>query len=129
MAMPGELRIVPGLDSQIHKGPPCMRYDQYIENDSGAYSILPSWVVPKVIDDEGENDARFVKKHQALLQSLVGDDEFVARVVVDEPLTAAEREEWISCVRWRQGKLTSSTLIPLLSRHLFSPPGFRSLVP
>lgn len=77
-----------------------MRHDRYIENDSGAYSILPSWVLSKVIDDERENDARFVKKHQALLLSLVGDDAFVARVVVDEPLTAAEREEWISCVRW-----------------------------
>lgn len=77
-----------------------MRQDRYIDNDSGAYSILPSWVVSKVIEDERENDARFVKKHQAILQSLVGDDAFIARVVVDEPLTEAEREEWISVVRW-----------------------------
>lgn len=77
-----------------------MRQDRYIDNDSGAYSILPSWVVPKVIDDGRENDAKFVKKHQAILQSLVGDDSFIARVVVDEPLTEAEQEEWISRVRW-----------------------------
>jgi|GEM_PF-6509727 len=77
-----------------------MRQDRYIDNDSGAYSILPSWVVPKVIDDGRENDAKFVKKHQAILQSLVGDDSFIARVVVDEPLTDAEQREWISRVRW-----------------------------
>lgn len=77
-----------------------MRRDRYIENDSGAYSILPSWILPKVIADERENDARFVAKHQAILQALVGDDAFIVRVVVDEPLTDAEQQEWISRIRW-----------------------------
>lgn len=77
-----------------------MRQDRYIENDSGAYSLLPSWAISKVLDDERENDARFVKYHQVILQSLVGDDAFVARVVVDEPLSDAEQNEWISRVRW-----------------------------
>ncbi len=77
-----------------------MRHDRYINNDSGAYSILPSWVLDKVIEDARENDAKFVRKHAAILQALVGDAEFVARVVVDEPLTQAEQSEWISRVRW-----------------------------
>lgn len=77
-----------------------MRQDRYIDNDSGAYSILPSWVVERVVDDGRENDLKFVKKHVAILQTLVGDDSFVARVVVDEALTEAEQTEWISRVRW-----------------------------
>jgi hypothetical protein len=77
-----------------------MRVDRFIDNDSGAYSIIPSSVIEKVIDDGRENDLKFVKKHVAILQTLVGDDSFLARVVVDEPLTEAEQNEWISRVKW-----------------------------
>ncbi len=77
-----------------------MRQDRYVDNDSGAYSILPSYVIDRVIEDDRENDAGFVASHEAILQMLVGDSSFVARIVVDEPLTEAEETEWIARVRW-----------------------------
>jgi hypothetical protein len=77
-----------------------MRYDWFITNDSGGYSILSSAVLPRVIEDQRENDRQFVEAHEVILQSLVGDDSFVARVVVGEPLTEPEEGEWISRVRW-----------------------------
>jgi hypothetical protein len=76
-----------------------MRHDRFIINDSGGYSILSSAVLARVIEDQRENDRQFVDGHEVILQSLVGDDSFVARVVVDEPLTEQEQEEWISRVR------------------------------
>lgn len=77
-----------------------MRKDIYVENDSGGMSLLSSSVLEKVIDDGRENDQQFVDAHEAVLGSLVGDDSFVARVVVGEPLTAAEQEQWIARYRW-----------------------------
>jgi hypothetical protein len=77
-----------------------MRHDVYIDNDSGAYSILSSSVLPRVIEDQRGNDRQFVDAHEVILQGLVGDASFVARVVAGEPLTEQERQEWISQVRW-----------------------------
>jgi hypothetical protein len=77
-----------------------MRKDVYVDNDSGGMSILSSSVLERVIDDGRENDAQFVTAHEAILASLVGDDSFIARVVVGEPLTKDEQEQWITHYRW-----------------------------
>ncbi len=77
-----------------------MREDVYIENDSGGMSLLSSSVLEEVIDDARDNDGGFVNNHEAILASLVGDDSFIARVVVGEPLTADEQEQWITHYRW-----------------------------
>jgi hypothetical protein len=76
-----------------------MRRDAYVENDSGGMSLLASAVVERVIDDGRENDAEFVKNQEVVLGSLVGDDSFIARVVVGEPLTADESGQWITRYR------------------------------
>jgi hypothetical protein len=77
-----------------------MRKDMYVQNDSGGYSLLSSSVVERVIDDARENDGAFVKAHEAILGSLVGDDSFLARVVVGEALSKEEASEWIAHYRW-----------------------------
>jgi hypothetical protein len=77
-----------------------MRKDVYIQNDSGAYCILSSAVLPRVVEDQRENDAQFVEAHEVVLLSLVGDDSFVARVVVGEELTAQEQNDWIARICW-----------------------------
>jgi hypothetical protein len=77
-----------------------MRKDVYVYNDSGGMSVLSSSVVERVIDDGREDDGAFVRAHEAILGSLVGDDSFIARVVVNEPLSAAEEGEWIAHYRW-----------------------------
>ena len=77
-----------------------MRKDVYVSNDSGGMSILSRSVLERVIDDGRENDGAFVRAHEAILGSLVGDDSFIARVVVDEPLHPEERDEWIAHYRW-----------------------------
>jgi hypothetical protein len=59
-----------------------MRKDVYVSNDSGGMSILSRSVLERVIDDGRENDGAFVRAQEAILGSLVGDDSFIARVVV-----------------------------------------------
>lgn len=76
-----------------------MRKDFYVENDSGAWSLLSSSVVERVIDDGREDDGAFVRGQEVVLASLVGDDSFIARVVVGEPLAPAEDEQWIAHFR------------------------------
>jgi hypothetical protein len=76
-----------------------MRQDFYVYNDSGGMSILSSSVVDRAIADERRNDAAFAAAHEAILVSLEGDDSFIARVVVDEPLTEQETGEWVCCLR------------------------------
>jgi hypothetical protein len=78
-----------------------MRQDVHIENDSGGFSILSSSVVDRVIEDGRENDMDFVQGHEVILMSMAGDDTPTARVVVGEPLSAAEEAEWIARVRRR----------------------------
>jgi hypothetical protein len=63
-------------------------------------SLLSSSVVDRVVADRRGNDGQFVTAHQAVLGLLVGDDQFIARVVVDEPLSQAEQDEWIAHYRW-----------------------------
>jgi hypothetical protein len=77
-----------------------MRQDVFVENDSGALSLLSSSIVDRVIDDRRENDLQFVLDHEVVLGSLVGDTPYVGRVIVGEPLTAAEDEQWIARYRW-----------------------------
>jgi hypothetical protein len=77
-----------------------MRKDVYVSNDSGGMSILSRSVLERVIDDSRENDGAFVRAQEAILGSLVGDDSFIARVVVDEPLLEEEEREWIAHYRW-----------------------------
>lgn len=77
-----------------------MRRDLFLANDSGAYSLLSASVIPRVVEDYRANDLAFVRAHEVLVQMLVGDDEFVVRVVQGEPLSPAEEDEWISRVRW-----------------------------
>ena len=77
-----------------------MRKDVYVQNDSGGMSVLSRSVLERVIDDGRENDGAFVRAHEAILGSLVGDDSFIARVVVSEPLRPEEEREWIAHYRW-----------------------------
>jgi hypothetical protein len=77
-----------------------MRKDVYVSNDSGGMSILSRSVLQRVIDDGRENDGAFVRAQEAILGSLVGDDSFIARVVVSEPLRPEEEQEWIAHYRW-----------------------------
>jgi hypothetical protein len=77
-----------------------MRKDVYVANDSGGMSVLSSSVIERVIDDGREDDGAFVQAHEAILGSLAGDDSFIARVVLDEPLLPEEGKEWIAHYRW-----------------------------
>jgi len=78
-----------------------MREDVYVENDSGGMSILSSSVVDRVIADDRRNDEAFAGAHEAILVALEGDDSFIARVVVGEPLTREEEAQWICRIRTR----------------------------
>src|SRR5262245_128430 len=77
-----------------------MRKDVYVSNDSGGMSVLSSSVLERVIDDSREDDEGFVRRHEAILGSLVGDDSFIARVVVGEGLRPDEASQWIAHYRW-----------------------------
>jgi len=77
-----------------------MRKDVFVDNDSGGLSVLSSSIVERVIDDRRENDHRFVSDHAVVLGSLVGDTPYVARVIVNEPLSNEERDQWIAHYRW-----------------------------
>ena len=78
-----------------------MRADVYIENDSGGLSVISGAAVEEIIEDQRSDDNRFVASHRAILQALYGDDSLPVRVVVDEPLTADERDQWLACTRWK----------------------------
>ena len=78
-----------------------MRRDVYIENDSGALSVLAGAAVDAIIEDERDDDLGFVEGHQALLLELYGDDSMPVRIVVDEPLTAEEEAQWLARATWR----------------------------
>jgi hypothetical protein len=77
-----------------------MRQDVFVANDSGGMSLLSSSIVQRVIEDGREDDEGFVKRHQAILGLLAGDDSFIARVVAGEPLTEDEQSQWIAHYRW-----------------------------
>jgi hypothetical protein len=85
---------------EAHGREAAMRKDVFVENDSGGLSLLSSAIVDRLIDDRRENDPQFVLDHQVVLGSLVGDDPYVARVIVGEPLSADEDEQWIAHYRW-----------------------------
>src|SRR5262249_54957734 len=76
-----------------------MRKDVFVQNDSGGLSLLSSSIVDRVIDDRRENDLQFVLDHQVILGSLVGDTPYLGRVIVGEPLTADEDQQWIARYR------------------------------
>lgn len=73
-----------------------MRRDVYIQNDSGGLSVVTGAAVDAVIADGRADDEGFVRRHEALLLELEGDDSMPVRVVVDEPLTVAEEAEWLA---------------------------------
>jgi hypothetical protein len=78
-----------------------LRHDEYLgTNDSSTYSIISWSAIPRLIEDRTEHHCWFVDRHEVILQELVEDDSFVVRVVVDEPLTEQEQQEWIARVRW-----------------------------
>jgi len=76
-----------------------VRTDFFIDNDSHGMSLLSSSVVDRVIAAGLGNDEPFVRAQEVVLGMLVGDDSFIARVVVDEPLSQAEQDEWIGHYR------------------------------
>ncbi|MEW5850091.1 MAG: hypothetical protein AB2A00_14980 [Myxococcota bacterium] len=76
-----------------------MRSDVFLQNDSGAWSLVPRSAASRVIEDGRQNDEALARARDALLLGLVGDDSFVVRVVVDEPLTEPEQREWITHVQ------------------------------
>jgi hypothetical protein len=78
-----------------------MRRDVYIENDSGALSVIAGAAVDAIIDDARDDDVGFVEGHQALLLELYGDDSMPVRIVVDEPLTTDEEAQWLARATWR----------------------------
>ena len=78
-----------------------MRRDVSVTNDSGGLSLISSTVVDRVIEDNRENDQAFAEANDVVLFALPGDESFIARVVVGEPLTAAEEAAWVACVRTR----------------------------
>src|SRR5262249_26231903 len=73
--------------------------DVFVGNEPGGFHLVSPGVVERVIDDRRANDAQFVEAHEAILMSLVGDDSFIVRVVLDESLTSAENDEWIAKVQ------------------------------
>jgi predicted DNA-binding WGR domain protein len=75
------------------------RRDVYLTNDSGAWTILSAGVVGRIVKDARKDDAQWAKKRLAIPLTLVGDDSFVVRVVLGEPLEPAEAEQWIARVR------------------------------
>ena len=78
-----------------------MRRDTYIENDSGALSVLVHEAIDDIIEDQRENDLKFVTSFKALLLELHGDDSMPIRIVIDEPLRRDEEEQWLARASWR----------------------------
>jgi hypothetical protein len=77
-----------------------MRRDVYIENDSGGFSVLAADAVDAIIEDQREDDFKFVESHKAMLIELYGDDSMPIRIVVDEPLTQEEQDQWVARYSW-----------------------------
>jgi hypothetical protein len=75
------------------------RQDVFLDNDAGGFSILSAGIVEAVVEDGHQHDERFVAAHQVVLVRLVGDESFVARVVVGEALDESESQEWIARIR------------------------------
>lgn len=73
-----------------------MRRDVYIQNDSDGLSVVTGAAVNAVIEDRREDDEGFVRRHEALLLVLCGDDSMAVRLVVDEPLTEEEESQWLA---------------------------------
>jgi hypothetical protein len=78
-----------------------MRRDVYIQNDSGGFSVLAADAVDGIIEDARGDDARWVTEHKAMLIELYGDDSMPVRIVVDEPLTKEEQEQWLARYTWQ----------------------------
>ena len=77
-----------------------MRRDVYIENDSGAFSVVAADAVDAIIEDQRDDDLKFVSTRKAMLIELYGDDYMPIRIVVDEPLTQQEQDEWLARYSW-----------------------------
>lgn len=73
-----------------------MRHDVFLQNDSGALSVIATDIVDAVIDDNRRDDVQFVQAHKALLLELMGDDAMPVRLVVDEPLEDEEEAQWLA---------------------------------
>ena len=78
-----------------------MRRDTFIENDSGALSVLVHDAIDDIIEDQRDDDLKFVTTFKALLLELYGDDSMPVRLVVDEPLQRDEEEQWLARASWR----------------------------
>lgn len=77
-----------------------MRYDCFIQNDSGGFSVLAGSALDRAIDDEREHDRQLVQDRQVILLMLEGDDSFPCRVVVGGELDKKEQSEWMAKVTW-----------------------------
>jgi hypothetical protein len=78
-----------------------MRRDVFIENDSGALSVVAADALDAIIDDGRSDDESFVRNFKALLLELYGDDSMPVRIVVNEPLTGDEEAQWLARASWR----------------------------
>ena len=78
-----------------------MRRDVFIDNDSGALSVIAHDALDAIIADQRGDDFRFVSSYKALLLELYGDDAMPVRIVVDEPLQRDEQEQWLARASWR----------------------------
>ena len=78
-----------------------MRRDVFIENDSGALSVVAADALDAIIDDGRSDDESFVRTFKALLLELYGDDSMPVRIVVNEPLTGDEEAQWLARASWR----------------------------
>src|SRR5262249_45032112 len=74
---------------------PSMRGDYYVYNEAGGWVITSEGLNgSKPIEDQ-RAWGRELKRGTFVPITLVQDDELVIRVVVDEPLSEQEAEEWI----------------------------------
>jgi hypothetical protein len=78
-----------------------MRRDVFIQNDSGALTVVAADAVDTIIADQRSDDFGFVTSFKALLLELYGDDSMPVRIVVDEPLTKEEEAQWLAKASWR----------------------------
>ncbi len=78
-----------------------MRRDVFIDNDSGALSVVAADALDAIIDDGRSDDESFVQNFKALLLELYGDDSMPVRIVVNEPLTGDEEAQWLARASWR----------------------------
>jgi hypothetical protein len=78
-----------------------MRRDVFIDNDSGALSVVAADALDAIVNDGRSDDELFVKNFKALLLELYGDDSMPVRIVVNEPLTSDEEAQWLARATWR----------------------------